>query len=155
MKKYIVVVLSIMVFISCNSTDEGKNSDALGDNEVIISKYVNEQPQIIREFEEKDGLRIYVYEKEYYEDGNLLKEGALKDNKRHGIWKSYYRDGTKWSEGEFVNGKMEGSTTTYHPNGQVRYTGTFENGKKAGEWRFYDEDGELLEIQFFQPEPIE
>ena len=58
--------------------------------------------------------------------GNLLKEGALKDNKRHGIWKSYYRDGTKWSEGEFINGKMEGSTTTYYSNGQIRYTGLFE-----------------------------
>jgi len=63
--------------------------------------------------------------------------------------------GTKWSEGEFINGKMEGSTTTYYSNGQIRYTGSFENGLKSGEWRFYDENGELLEIQFFQPEPIE
>ncbi len=154
MKKYIVFAFSLIVIISCNSSDENKKGTE-GKNEDIISKYINETPQIIRRFEDRDGVKVYVYEMEYYEDGNLLKEGALKANKRNGIWKSYYRDGTLWSEGEFINGKMEGSTTTYHSNGQVRYTGSFEEGKKSGEWRFYDENGELLEIQYFQAEPIE
>lgn len=154
MKKYIGFIISIVIFISCNSADESKNNTVKND-EVVISKYINEQPQIIRKYEVKDSVRTYVYEMEYYENGNLLKEGALKNNKRNGTWKSYYKDGTLWSEGEFIDGIMEGNTKSYHQNGQIRYTGSFEDGKKSGEWRFYDENGELLEIQFFQPEPIE
>lgn len=154
MKKYILIVSSLIIFVACGSTDDQNKNDA-GKNEVVISKYINEQPQIVRKFEIKDEVRVFIYEKEFYDDGNLLKEGALKDNKRNGVWKSYYKDGTKWSEGEFIDGKMEGNTTSYHSNGQIRYTGSFEEGKKSGEWRFYDENGELLEIQFFQPEPIE
>jgi antitoxin component YwqK of YwqJK toxin-antitoxin module len=153
MKKHILFILAVLVLVSCNTSDKNKSDEDT--NEVVVSRYINEQPQIINSFEVIEGEKVIVYQREYYEDGSLLKEGAIKSNKRHGIWTSYYRDGKKWSEGEFVEGKMEGSTTSYHPNGELRYTGSFENGKKSGEWRFYDENGELLEIQYFQPEPIE
>lgn len=153
MKNYLIFVFAAIVFVSCNSSDKNKSDEDT--NQVVVTRYINDQPQIINYFEVVEGDKVVVYQKEYYEDGNLLKEGAIKNNKRHGIWTSYYRDGKKWSEGEFVEGKMEGSTTSFHPNGGVRYTGSFENGRKSGEWRFYDEDGELQEIQYFQPEPIE
>ena len=155
MKKYIILILVVSTIISCNSgNDEKKDQFKLENGEIIISKYINEQPQIIRKAEKIDGVEKNIYEKEYYEDGNLLKEGPLKDDKRDGMWKSYYRDGgTLWSEGEFTDGMREGITKSYHPNGQVRYAGSFTNGKKFGEWRFYDENGELLEIKYFQSEP--
>lgn len=155
MKKYIILAFTVLAIISCNSgNDEKKDKFKLEDGEVIISKYINERPQIIRKAQEIDGVEKFIYEKEYYEDGNLLKEGPLKDDKRHGFWKSYYRDGTVWSEGEFTEGKREGIAKSYHPNSQVRYTGSFKNGRKSGEWRFYDENGELLEIKYFQAEPL-
>jgi len=155
MKKYIVFVWAVLLLAACNSTPEKHKVGVLTleDNQEVVTKYINGNPNIVRTFEEKDGARTYVYQKEYYEDGNLLKEGALKDGKRNGVWKSYYKDGKLWSEGEFVNGKMEGKTTSYHPNGQVRYSGEFKNGVKFGEWRFYDEDGKLLEIKYFAEAP--
>ena len=152
MKKYIVFVWALMVLVSCSDNNKVGNV-TLEENEEAITTYINGNPQIVKGFKETDGIKTYVYQKEYYEDGNLLKEGPLKEDKRHGIWKSYHRDGSLWSEGEFVDGKMEGNTTSYHPNGQVRYNGSFKDGIKSGEWRFYDEDGELLEIKYFtQPE---
>ena len=154
MKKYIILILAVLTIASCNLGNDGKKDQfKLENGEMIISKYINEQPQIIRKAEKTDGVEKNVYEKEYYEDGNLLKEGPLKDDKRNGMWKSYYRDGTLWSEGEFIDGMREGITRSYHPNGQVRYAGSFTDGKKSGEWRFYDENGELLEIKYFQSEP--
>ena len=154
MKKFWLFTLIVFVLFSCN-LNEKEDHNEIGNNEEVVSRYINEQPQLVNTFEVVDSMKVIVYQREYYEDGNLLKEGAIENNKRHGIWTSYYRNGKKWSEGEFVEGKMEGNTTSYHENGQVRYTGSFEEGKKSGEWRFYDEEGELLEIQFFQPEPIE
>ncbi len=155
MKKYLVFFWTVLLLVSCNTTpDKQKVGDVtLESNEEVITKYINGNPNVVRKYEENNDVRTYVYEKEYYENGKLLKEGALKDGKRNGVWKSYYRDGKLWSEGTFVNGKMEGKTTSYHPNGQVRYSGEFKNGVKFGEWRFYDEDGKILEIKYFAEAP--
>jgi antitoxin component YwqK of YwqJK toxin-antitoxin module len=77
-----------------------------------------------------DEKKIAVYEREYYKDGKVLKEGPLNsDVKRNGLWKSYYRDGILWSEGDFVNGIREGKTATYFANGQKYYEGNIQKLK--------------------------
>ena len=94
-------------------------------------------------------LRGSIYEKEYYEDGNPLKEGPIVNDKRDGRWKSYYRDGTLWSEGDYANGVREGLTKSYFPNGKLRYEGNFTNGVKSGQWNFYNENGTFEKMATF------
>ncbi|MFK5856971.1 MAG: hypothetical protein QM503_12640 [Bacteroidota bacterium] len=137
----IVLVLMIAVFFTACGGDSSSNPERTD----IISSYANGQPQMERDFKMNDGKRLAVYEREYYEDGNLLKEGPLSINeKRDGLWKSYYRDGVLWSEGEYNNGVREGKTVTYFANGKKYYEGQFVKAQKSGLWKFYNEDGEFV-----------
>lgn len=130
----------VSVITSCNNGPAKK--ELVGKD--IISWYTNGSAQIERDFKMIEGKRLAVYEWEYYEDGNILKEGPLSINeKRDGSWKSYYRDGTVWSEGDFKNGLRQGKTITYHANGKIYYDGQFNKAQKTGVWKFYNEDGEF------------
>jgi antitoxin component YwqK of YwqJK toxin-antitoxin module len=147
MNKVVLVLISITIgifFTACNNS--GRNLEGTE----VISSYANNQPQIERDYKMVDGKRLAVYEREYYEDGNLLKEGALSNSeKRDGLWKSYHRDGVIWSEGAYIDGIREGTTITYFANGNKYYEGQFAKAKKVGVWKFWTEDGEFeKEINF-------
>lgn len=155
MNKVFFIVTSIVVgFLTtaCNNSNSVNETKETSKTEVV-SHYVNGSPQIERDFKIVDGVKTATYEREYYEDGNLLKEGPLnKDEKRDGLWKSYYRDGVLWSEGGFVNGIREGKTVTYFSNGKKYYDGKFVNAKKSGVWKFYDEQGEFVNETYYDHE---
>ena len=140
MRNFALMIFSILLISSC-SNNNSNNQNKLEGKEVM-ARYTNGQAQIEREFKMFDGTRRAIYEWEYYEDGNILKEGPLsKNEKRDGIWKAYYRDGSLWSEGQYTNGIRQGFTKTYHENGKIYYDGQFNNAQKAGIWKFYDKDG--------------
>lgn len=141
MKKVFVLLLAVFVMAACDSGEGKVKKVKLANDEKVLETYANGSPRIVRVFKERDGKSDFEYEKEYYEDGNLLKEGAIVANGKDGIWKSYYRDGTLWTEGIFVKGKREGAIKSYYPNGKLKYEGTFVAGEKAGQWKFYKEDG--------------
>lgn len=152
MNRVILFLTAIAIgifFMACGNAGSGKESESkeseskkLEGKEVIVS-YANGLAQMERDFKMVDGKRKAVYEREFYEDGNLLKEGPLSSmEKRDGTWKSYYRDGSLWSEGDYNNGIREGSTVTYFANGQKRYEGQFTRAQKSGVWKFWDENGE-------------
>jgi len=141
MNRIILILMIAVFFTACGSDDSSKNPERTD----IIASYANGKPQIERDFIMTDGKRVAVYEREYYEDGSLLKEGKLsKNEKRDGLWKSYYRDGIVWSEGEYKNGIREGKTVTYFPNGKKYYEGQFVKAQKSGLWKFYDEEGKFV-----------
>ncbi len=150
MRNLILLLVAGLMFASCggdmNADDEqqGNKTEYLKAGEHTVEEYANGSPRLIRTLEDVDGILVAVYEKEYWDDGNILKEGGLKNGKRHGIWKSFHRDGTLWSEGEFNEGVRQGVSIAYHPNGAKRYHGFFTNGLKSGVWKFYDENGEFL-----------
>ena len=134
-------LMVLFVISACDSGNGKIKKVKIDTDEKVLESFANGSPRLVRVFKEKDGKSDFEYEKEYYEDGNLLKEGPIVDNSKHGIWKSYYRDGTLWSEGEFAKGKREGVTKSYYPNGKIKYEGTFTHGEKSGQWNFYNEDG--------------
>ncbi len=149
MNKVVLVLFSIaigMVFAGCGNSNSGNNLEG----KEVITSYANGFPQIEREFKMIDGKRLAVYEREYYEDGKILKEGALSiHEKRDGLWKSYYRDGVLWSEGDYIDGVREGKTITYFANGKKYYEGQFKRAQKSGVWKFWNEEGEFVnEIDF-------
>ncbi|NOY51152.1 MAG: hypothetical protein GXO88_11405 [Chlorobi bacterium] len=159
MKKILVVVMSLFLLASCgsentnndkNDTDSNKQEvNTRPDGDHVITSYANGNAKVVKTFEVKDDKLIAVYEKEYYEDGALLKEGKLKNGKREGLWKSYRRDGILWSEGEYSTGLRNGITTTYHPNGKVYYRGSYTNGSKSGRWEFFNNEGEKVKEENF------
>ncbi|HEY9113565.1 MAG TPA: hypothetical protein VIN10_02630 [Bacteroidales bacterium] len=141
MKKILLFLMVLSVFNACDSGEGKIKKVKVSSDEMVLESYANGSPRIVRFFKEKDGKSDFEFEKEYYEDGNLLKEGPIIDNAKNGLWKSYYRDGTLWSEGMFVKGKRDGAIKSYYPNGKLKYEGTFKMGEKAGQWNFYKEDG--------------
>ncbi len=147
MNRIFLFLVIAVVFSACNeNTPKNKNLEG----KEVISRYTNGIAQIERDYKMVDGKRFATYEWEYYEDGNVLKEGPLSSaEKRDGIWKSFYRDGKLWSEGEYKNGIREGRTVTYHDNGKKYYEGQFVKGQKSGIWKFYNKAGDFdNEIDF-------
>lgn len=149
-KKLILFLVIGLVIASCSN--DGPKEVKIGKKEKIVSAFANETPQIVREFEDKDGAPIAVYEKEYYEDGNLLKEGPIDNNKRHGNWKTYYRSGKTWNELTYYEGTLDDTIKGYYTNGTMKYQGIYNKGQKTGVWLFFDEEGNLKENKvYMQP----
>ncbi len=139
MKNFVLLVATVIVLASC-----GGNINSIKEGKEVIARYTNGGTQIEREYKAIEGKRVAVYEWEYYEDGNVLKEGALGENeKRHGLWKAYFRNGNVWSEGGYENGIRQGITKAYHDNGNLYYEGKFNKAQKTGTWKFYDKNGEF------------
>lgn len=140
MKKFALLIVTVFIIASCGNN----TNDQLKEGKEVLTRYTNGGAQIERDYEIIDGKRIAVYEWEYYEDGNVLKEGPLDENeKRHGLWKAFFRNGNVWSEGGYENGIRQGITKTYHDNGKLFYEGEFNKAQKKGVWKFYDENGDF------------
>lgn len=153
MKKLVLFLMAGLIIASCSS--DGPKKVKINKKEKVVASFANGDPQIVREFEEKDGAPIAGYEKEYYEDGNLLKEGPIVNNKRHGYWKTYYRSGKIWSESMFYEGTLDDTIKGYYTNGNLKYRGIYNNGQKTGVWLFFDENGKLTENKvYMQPGEI-
>lgn len=148
MKKIIFVLLVAVFVYSCDS-DETVKGVKLGKGEMVVDTFTNGSPQLIRLFEVVDGQRIPVYEKEFYEDGKILKEGPMKDNRRNGKWKAYYRDGQLWNSGSYDMGVRNDTIMGYYENGNLKYQGIFQKGVKHGVWSFYEEDGTFKESKVY------
>ena len=150
MNKLAIVLISMLFLVSCGG--DGPKEVKLDESEKIVSSCVNGSPQIVRELKKTESGVESVYEKEYYEDGHLLKEGPIENNQRHGYWKTYYRNGNIWSEGSYKNGLRQDTVRSYYPDGTLKYVGVFDKNQKTGTWLFYDEDGKLKESQvYMQP----
>lgn len=139
-----VVILSIAILIGVFSACSNSESKQSLEGVEVIESYANGNPRIEREYEMVDGKKTAVYEREYYADKQIIKEGPLDINEsRDGRWKSFRQDGKVWSEGEYQNGARQGKTITYHPNGNIYYEGQFNKGQKCGVWKFHKESGEF------------
>lgn len=77
-------------------------SEELQDEALKISKYdingILDQKKIYN----KDTAEFISY----YDNGQILKKGSYKNNKKEGIWKEYYKDGKLKSSAEFRKDKI-------------------------------------------------
>jgi antitoxin component YwqK of YwqJK toxin-antitoxin module len=150
MRNILLMMIIAAMLVSCSS--DGPKKVKLERGEKVVASFANGNPQVVRELKEIDGKMEAVYEKEYYDDGNLLKEGAIMNNKRHGEWKSFYRKGNLWSVGNFDNGVRTDSIVGYYPNGALKYRGFYKDGQKSGTWELFDENGNYTEKKvYMQP----
>ncbi len=152
-KVLVLLILPAVIFTACNSNnDNGQKKPKkvkLKSNEMVINSYVNGTPHVVRKMEEKDGQKVPVYEKEYYEDGNILKEGPLTNNQRSGKWKIYYRSGQIRNLVNYDNGVLNDTIIGYNENGTLKFRGIFKSGEKTGTWLIYDDNGKFLENRVY------
>ena len=86
------------------------------------------------------------FNKIYDEDGNLLYEGEMKNEKYHGQGTLYSTYGGKYV-GQFLDGKFHGQGTRYFANGD-KYEGEFENNEFNGQGILYLTNGGKYEGEF-------
>ena len=94
----------------------------------------------------------------YYENGNLITEANLVNEKMgeltktypEGIVKAYYPNGTLKSKIEFKKGLANGTYETYYENGNIFENTTMKNGKPDGKYEVYGPDGNLEESIFYK-----
>ena len=94
----------------------------------------------------------------YYENGNLITEvnlvnekmGELTKTYPEGIVKAYYPNGALKSKIEFKKGLGNGIYETYYENGKLFERTTLKNGKPDGKYEVYGPDGKLEESVFYK-----
>ncbi|KAA3651611.1 MAG: toxin-antitoxin system YwqK family antitoxin [Bacteroidetes bacterium] len=111
-----------------------------------------------------DGM---VNAKHYYQNGEMMAEGAYKNQLKQGKWITYGANNSKVNEGNYIGGKKFETWKIYYTNGQVaeeksykedlevgpfkkyflngklKQEGIYENGYKQGETTFYNIDGSI------------
>ncbi len=112
----------------------------------IEESFKNGNPKFEVGYSEKGEIN---YNRFYYPNGTVQKEGPIKNGKRTGEWKAYYKNGALWSVGTFENDKRVGSSKTFYPNTQLQSKGEYKDGKQFGKWIHYDTTGTVINTQEF------
>ena len=164
--KHILVIATIVLFVTaCGNQPKKKNTNQankettaavkkandknLKPGDKYVESYANGQPRIVKKMERSGNKLIPVYQTEYFENGQISKEGPYKNGRRNGLWKTYYKTGELWSKIYFKNGLSDSITTAYYPNGKIRYEGFYTKGQKSGTWKLYKEDGSIKELKHY------
>ncbi len=165
MKRILIIAGLALFMVSCGNQPEKKSTnkavnntaatakkikaDNLKPGEKYVESYANGQPRIIKKMERSGNKLVPVYQTEYFENGQISKEGPYKNGKRNGLWKTYYKTGELWSKIYFKNGLSDSVTTAYYTNGKIRYQGFYTKGQKSGTWKIFKEDGTIKELKHY------
>jgi len=166
MKRVLIIISLATLMAACGSQPDKKSSDKKSDSTTSVEKikadnlkpgdkyiesYANGQPRIVKKMVRMGNKLVPGYQTEYFENGQISKEGPYKNGKRDGLWKTYYKTGELWSEIYFNNGQPDSNTTAYYPNGKIRYQGFYTKGQKSGTWKLFKEDGSIKELKHYVP----
>lgn len=92
---------------------------------------------------------------QWYQNGQLKKQGQFKDDEPVGRFIWWHQNGNKQIQGLYVDGQKNRTWTWWHANGMKKIEGDYKNNKPIGIWRAWHEDGSLRkEERFFGDEPI-
>lgn len=139
MKQIIFVTISLLLSVAFSGCRTSLREE-------VVSTFENGQPAVVHCYDRQGQL---VLEKDYYENGALMMEGAMANDLRNGDWTSYFPDGIVQSTGTFKDGVRVGPSKVFHENGQLWMEGNYIDDHKCGEWVFYDEQGYEIERRSF------
>jgi len=94
------------------------------------------------EFYYKDG-KVGLF-KVWYENGQLKREGNLKDREPDGLWRSWNETGQLVEEGNFKDGEYDGLWRHWYENGQFLKEVNYKDGKRNGLVKRWYEDGRIM-----------
>ncbi|MFL0170728.1 toxin-antitoxin system YwqK family antitoxin [Tenacibaculum maritimum] len=81
------------------------------------------------------------YQKTYYNNGKIKKEGWLINDKKNGYWKFYHNNGVLKKEGWFKDDFPIKYWYFYRKNSYKEKEGHFIDGKQSKWWLYYDNEG--------------
>ncbi len=130
----IFIPLLLLLTISC------------GGKMIVAEKWENGKDKIVLRIDKgtKEKPEVY-YMKSYYPNGNLYKEGLVKDTLEDGLWKTYYASGEIKSKGSYSLGKKVGDYAIYYRDGKTEQSGIYE-GDSLVEAYLYDNHGKMMEV---------
>ena len=141
MKKLLIFVSIALIFASCQDK-------APKQVQKVIHCYAEtDVPYVTYIYEVVGTDSIWIAEKWYHENGELMLEGTVVDNQREGEYRGYYPTGELMSVGTFVKGKRQGKGKIYYENGQVNVINEYCDGKPCGIWEYFDEDGNFAGVK--------
>lgn len=79
----------------------------------------------------------------YYESGNTMSSGELKESQLHGPWVYYYENGSIQLTGSYDMGYETGEWIWYNAGGTIVRKGNYNKGLADGTWLNYYDNGEL------------
>jgi antitoxin component YwqK of YwqJK toxin-antitoxin module len=87
------------------------------------------------------------YIRNYDNQGNLISEGWVKNEKKTDFWTFYYPNGTIVKKGHYYKGKKNGYWYFYTEDNNLIKEGTYIDNEANSWWIFY-EDNRTVKIQF-------
>jgi antitoxin component YwqK of YwqJK toxin-antitoxin module len=131
MKKYLFLVLILMVFTACSEEEKPERPEVKMEYRPLVT-------------EDDNGKYM-----EWYPGHKQLKMTGRnnKNGERVGIWKYYSERGVELSITVYNNGLRDGHTVVKYPNGAVHYSGEYLNDEPIGVWKFYNEEGQLIDTK--------
>jgi len=167
MKKFLLMLTMAVFLASCGNNTESTGAKKQEGNAVldssntsqpgnkivtvekVVEKYANGKPRMVLTVEKRGDKEVTVYQKGYYENGEIRNEGPIVNDKRSGEWKNYYKTGELWNIVFFKDDLADSTTVAYFKNGKPRYEGQYVKGQKSGTWKLFTEEGEIKEIKHY------
>jgi hypothetical protein len=113
MKKILIITALFILFCACTTKEKKPNK-------TLIESYSDGNPKIeytIYEGNIKNLVKVYYTA--YYDNGNLMKEGMIINNKENGLWKYYFYNGKISGMGKYVSGKRMGKAVQFYESGEI------------------------------------
>ena len=119
MKKGFFLILGLLLIFSCKEEIKSR----------VTQAYTSGEKK--REVEYgKDGKTV-VSQTVYQEDGKVLMQGPMKEDKRDGEWRFYDYEGTLKSVRQYKIGVYDGKYIEYYKSGGISIDGMYANGDRV------------------------
>lgn len=90
----------------------------------------------------------------FYDNGNPMYTGNIKNGKNHGQWIWYFPNGKMKMEGLFNLGSREGSWRTYYQNGNIKTESFYVDDKLNGFSNTFNEKNQLISSSYFKNDSL-
>lgn len=141
-------------------TDAGRKTEEIEYTDDGVSKILNTWDERGRPVI-ANGAGPY---KSYYEGGQLMETGTIKDGVRSGPWKTFFESGSPQTEAEYNKGMLklinawneegqqtvtagEGTYSGYAEGSGMLETGLVKGGLRAGLWQTFYPDAETIMVE--------
>lgn len=132
MRNYLLSFLTLILFISCKSSETFYETGELKMKGKMVDQLKNGQ---------------WKY---YHQNGKIYQMGSFKDDKETGLWKIYHENEALRQIGNFKEGKQDGQWLFYHDNGNKEGVGNLASGKMIGKWIWYHSNGNLYTERLYE-----
>lgn len=158
-RSFILVLVLLTAIYACQDhsgqTNLQKVTDYIEDSTLCATYFIDDSSRIQGVFTVKDLNGHIVAEKtyeddilngperNYYPNGQLEGEYAMKDGLYEGPYKTYSEEGILLSEGHYKENMIEGELRTYYDNGKLKEIVNMQQNMTSGPFKEFDESGFL------------